>query len=90
MLSERQGKKLMKRPLFMPMIAALAAMIVSAMAFAEPDTPNAIIDSAVNGVARGFAWWGWVARTVQTGEAQNYALGMTVGAVLILTAYLFL
>jgi phospholipid transport system substrate-binding protein len=47
MLSERQGKKLMKRPLFMPMIAALAAMIVSAMAFAEPDTPNAIIDSAV-------------------------------------------
>jgi len=37
----------MKRPLFMPMIAALAAMIVSAMAFAEPDTPNAIIDSAV-------------------------------------------
>jgi phospholipid transport system substrate-binding protein len=47
MLSERQGKELMKRPLFMPMIAALAAMIVSAMAFAEPDTPNAIIDSAV-------------------------------------------
>jgi NADH-quinone oxidoreductase subunit L len=50
----------------------------------------AIIDGAVNGVARGFAWWGWVARMVQTGEAQNYALGMTVGAVLILTAYLFL
>ncbi len=37
----------MKRPLFMPMIAALATMIVSAMAFAESDTPNAIIDSAV-------------------------------------------
>ncbi len=50
----------------------------------------AIIDGAVNGVARGFAWWGWVARTVQTGETQNYALGMTVGAVLILSAYLFL
>jgi len=49
----------------------------------------AIIDGAVNGVARGFAWCGWVARMVQTGETQNYALGMTVGAVLILSAYLF-
>jgi len=48
----------------------------------------AIIDSAVNGVARGFAWGGWVIRLIQTGETQNYALGMTVGAVLILTAYL--
>ena len=49
----------------------------------------AIIDNAVNGVARGFAWWGWMARFIQTGETQNYALGMTVGAVLILTAYVF-
>ncbi len=48
-----------------------------------------IIDNAVNGVARGFAWWGWVTRFIQTGETQNYALGMTVGAVLILTAYVF-
>ncbi len=48
----------------------------------------AIIDNAVNGVARGFAWWGWMARLIQTGETQHYALGMTVGAVLILTAYL--
>lgn len=47
----------------------------------------AIIDNAVNGVARGFAWWGWVTRFIQTGETQNYALGMTVGAVIILTAY---
>ena len=47
----------------------------------------AIIDNAVNGVARGFAWWGWVTRTIQTGQTQNYALGMTVGAVIILTAY---
>ncbi len=47
----------------------------------------AIIDNAVNGVARGFAWWGWVARFIQTGETQNYALSMTVGAVVILTAY---
>ncbi len=48
----------------------------------------AVIDNAVNGVARGFAWWGWMARLIQTGETQNYALGMTMGAVIILTAYL--
>ena len=48
----------------------------------------AIIDNAVNGVARGFAWWGWMARLIQTGETQNYALSMTMGAVIILTAYL--
>ncbi len=50
----------------------------------------AIIDNAVNGVARGFAWWGWMARLVQTGETQNYALSMAMGAVIILTAYLIL
>ncbi len=48
----------------------------------------AIIDNAVNGVARGIAWWGWMARLIQTGETQHYALGMTVGAVLILAVYL--
>ena len=48
----------------------------------------AIIDNAVNGVARGFAWWGWMARLIQTGETQNYALSMAMGAVIILTAYL--
>ena len=48
----------------------------------------AIIDNAVNGVARGVAWWGWMARLIQTGETQNYALSMTMGAVIILTAYL--
>ena len=50
----------------------------------------ALIDNAVNGVARGFAWWGWMARLIQTGETQNYALSMTMGAVIILTAYLIL
>ncbi len=50
----------------------------------------AIIDNAVNGVARGFAWWGWMARLIQTGETQNYALSMAMGAVIILTAYLML
>lgn len=48
----------------------------------------AIIDNAVNGVARGFAWWGWMARLIQTGETQHYALSMAMGAVMILTAYL--
>jgi NADH-quinone oxidoreductase subunit L len=47
-----------------------------------------IIDGAVNGVARMIAWWGWFMRLVQTGQTQHYALGMTLGAALILTAYL--
>lgn len=49
----------------------------------------AVIDGAVNGVARGVAWGGWVTRLLQSGQAQNYALAMTVGAVVILGAYLF-
>lgn len=49
----------------------------------------AVIDGAVNGVARGVAWGGWVTRLLQSGQAQNYALAMTVGAVMILGAYLF-
>ncbi|GJL55768.1 MAG: NADH-quinone oxidoreductase subunit L [Nitrospirales bacterium] len=49
----------------------------------------AVIDGAVNGIARGVAWVGWVARLLQSGEAQNYALAMTVGAVTILGVYLF-
>src|SRR5881409_112690 len=50
----------------------------------------AMIDAAVNGVARAIAWWGWVMRLVQSGQTQHYALGMTLGAVLILTVYLLL
>ena len=49
----------------------------------------AIIDGAVNGVARAVAWCGWVTRLLQSGETQNYALAMTVGAVMILSVYLF-
>ncbi|GJL62057.1 MAG: NADH-quinone oxidoreductase subunit L [Nitrospirales bacterium] len=49
----------------------------------------AVIDGAVNGLARGVAWIGWVTRLLQSGEAQNYALAMTVGAVTILGVYLF-
>ena len=48
----------------------------------------AVIDGAVNGVARTIAWGGWLMRLVQSGQTQHYALGMTVGAVLILTVYL--
>lgn len=49
----------------------------------------AVIDGAVNGVARGVAWGGWITRLLQSGQAQSYALAMTVGAVMILGAYLF-
>ena len=48
----------------------------------------AVIDGAVNGVARGIAWWSWFLRLVQTGQTQHYALGMAAGAVLVLTLYL--
>lgn len=48
----------------------------------------AVIDGAVNGVARAIAWGGWLMRLVQSGQTQHYALGMTAGAVLILTFYL--
>jgi NADH-quinone oxidoreductase subunit L len=47
-----------------------------------------MIDGAVNGVARGIAWLSWFMRLFQSGQTQHYALGMTLGAVLILTAYL--
>jgi len=50
----------------------------------------AIIDGAVNGVARGLAWWAWGLRRVQTGQTQHYALGMAAGVVLVLTLYLLL
>lgn len=49
----------------------------------------AMIDGAVNGVARAITWAGWLMRFIQSGQTQHYALGMTLGAVLILTVYLF-
>jgi NADH-quinone oxidoreductase subunit L len=49
----------------------------------------AVIDGAVNGVARAVAWGGWVTRRFQSGQAQNYALAMTVGAVVIFGVLLF-
>ena len=47
-----------------------------------------IIDGAVNGVARAVAWSGWLIRLTQSGQTQHYALGMTLGAAVILTVYL--
>jgi NADH-quinone oxidoreductase subunit L len=49
----------------------------------------ALIDGAVNGVARGVAWGGWWLRLLQSGQTQHYALAMALGMV-ILTAYLLL
>jgi NADH-quinone oxidoreductase subunit L len=48
-----------------------------------------VIDGAVNGVARGVAWCGWLLRLIQSGQTQHYALAMALGIV-ILTAYLLL
>ncbi len=48
----------------------------------------AMIDGAVNGVARAIAWSGWVLRLAQSGQVQHYALGMALGIVVILTVFL--
>lgn len=48
----------------------------------------AVIDGAVNGVARAIAWVGWVLRLTQSGQVQHYALGMALGVVVILTVFL--
>ena len=48
----------------------------------------AIIDGAVNGVARAIGWGAWFLRLLQSGQAQHYALGMALGAVVILTMFL--
>ena len=48
----------------------------------------AVIDGAVNGIARAIAWGGWFLRLVQSGQTQHYALGMALGAVVILTLWM--
>jgi NADH-quinone oxidoreductase subunit L len=48
----------------------------------------AVIDGAVNGIARAVAWGGWLLRLVQSGQTQHYALGMALGAVVILTMFM--
>ena len=50
----------------------------------------AIIDGAVDGVARAIAWGGWLLRLVQSGQTQHYALGMALGAAVILTLFMMI
>lgn len=47
-----------------------------------------LIDGAVNGIARGVAWGGWLLRLIQSGQTQHYALAMAVGIVVIMTVFL--
>ena len=49
-----------------------------------------VVDGAANGVARAIAWGGWLLRLLQSGQAQHYALGMALGAVVLVTMFLFL
>jgi NADH-quinone oxidoreductase subunit L len=49
----------------------------------------AVIDGAVNGTGQAVAWGGRALRLLQSGQTQHYALGMALGAVVILTMYLF-
>jgi NADH-quinone oxidoreductase subunit L len=48
----------------------------------------AVIDGAVNGVARVVAAGGSLLRLFQSGQTQHYALGMALGAMVILTVFL--
>ena len=49
----------------------------------------AVIDAAVNGAGHTVAWGGRALRLLQSGQTQHYALGMALGAVVILTMFLF-
>jgi NADH-quinone oxidoreductase subunit L len=44
---------------------------------------EAVIDGAVNGLARLWAWVGARLRPLQTGRLQNYALGIFLGMVVL-------
>ncbi|MEE4275369.1 MAG: NADH-quinone oxidoreductase subunit L, partial [Thermoleophilia bacterium] len=44
---------------------------------------EAVIDGAVNGLARLWAWAGAGLRPLQSGRLQNYALGIFVGMVVL-------
>lgn len=49
-----------------------------------------VIDGTVNGVARAIGFVGWVLRLFQSGQLQHYALGMTMGTVVIVALYFWL
>ena len=70
-------------------IARLVSGPITAFArFLAVDVDKKGIDGAVNGIALGFRWGGDQLRRVQTGLVRNYALGITIGAVL-LVGYMF-
>lgn len=72
-----------------PYDRALVRPTLSAVQGSGNMVDGRIIDGAVNGVARAIAWGGWSIRLTQSGQTQHYALGMTLGAVVILiTVYL--
>jgi NADH-quinone oxidoreductase subunit L len=48
----------------------------------------AVIDGAVNGVARAIGWGAWILRLIQSGQTQHYVLGMALGGLVILTMFL--
>jgi NADH-quinone oxidoreductase subunit L len=48
----------------------------------------AVIDGAVNGLARAIALGGWLLRLIQSGQTQHYALAMAVGLVVMVTMFL--
>ena len=48
----------------------------------------AVIDGAVNGVARAVASGGRMLRLVQSGQTQHYALAMAAGIVVMVTMLL--
>jgi NADH-quinone oxidoreductase subunit L len=69
-------------------IARLVSGPITAFArFLAVDVDKKGIDGAVNGIAHGFRWGGDQLRRIQTGLVRNYALGITIGAVL-LVAYM--
>jgi len=47
----------------------------------------AVIDGAVNGIARAISLGGWLLRLIQSGQTQHYALAMALGLVMIVTIF---
>jgi len=50
----------------------------------------AVIDGAVNGLAKAVAQGGWLLRLIQSGQTQHYALAMAAGIVVMVTMLLLL
>jgi NADH-quinone oxidoreductase subunit L len=65
-----------------------AATLQSAHASNEFD--ERVIDGAVDGVGNGLWAQSWIFRSLQTGRVQNYALIITLGVFVLVSAWLFL